>query len=350
VEQQNCLGIYLAKDKATAVLLSGHGNTPSVLTDFTVTAEPVEAEQTEVGTEDGEEEQQPKVNLLSLVQKKLTELGLKFDSASISLDCAMFSQHDLRSDFTEYKQIANTIKFDAEEAVATDSTELAVAFDITGSDTTGTNVTVYSANRSSMFEVLRQAQTAGIDPLAIEPDTVCHSRFLHNDPSVKHSETTICAVISDHACYIICPAEPDNCPSVRSFLIRPGQDKTKILGTQLPLTIASLNSNEAITTIVVAGDTDGVDIDLLTERTALEVRKIDLKESVNATSSLPGSSTNTDFAAAYGAALAQCLKLGHTDFRQDFLPYQGTRKALERSLRFISICVCVVLIAAGISF
>jgi hypothetical protein len=201
-----------------------------------------------------------------------------------------------------------------------------------------------------MFEVLRQGQTVGIDPLAIEPDTVCHSRFLHNDPSVKHSETTICAVISDHACYIICPAEPDNCPSVRSFLIRPGQDKTKILGTQLPLTMASLNSNEAITTIVVAGDTDGVDIDLLTERTALEVRKIDLKESVNATSSLPGSSTNTDFAAAYGAALAQCLKLGHTDFRQDFLPYQGTRKALERSLRFISVCVCVVLIAAGISF
>ena len=49
----------------------------------------------------------------------------------------MFMQHNVHSKFNDPKQIAATVRFDAEEALATDISDLAIAFKITSSNQAG---------------------------------------------------------------------------------------------------------------------------------------------------------------------------------------------------------------------
>jgi hypothetical protein len=53
---------------------------------------------------------------------------------------------------------------------------------------------------------------------------------------------------------------------------------------------------------------------------------------------------------AYGAALAAKTRGHKTDFRRDFMPYQGRRKVLEGSLRLIAISVTVLLVTVAVFF
>ncbi|MCK4958899.1 MAG: hypothetical protein KAT00_05855, partial [Planctomycetes bacterium] len=92
MELQNCVGIYLARASATAVLLSEHSGSPVMLDCFRVSIEDA-----------------PEQSLASAVAQKLAAKSLKFGEVSVAMDCSFYTQHDLTSDFTDYKQIANTV-------------------------------------------------------------------------------------------------------------------------------------------------------------------------------------------------------------------------------------------------
>jgi hypothetical protein len=55
------------------------------------------------------------------------------------------------------------------------------------------------------------------------------------------------------------------------------------------------------------------------------------------------------FAAACGAALSHLHKDTCTSFRTDYMPYLGTKRRLEQTLKVISICACVILAAVGLN-
>ncbi len=121
MEQNNCLGIYWSNKKAVAVLLSRHGSGKTVLGSCSVTKNEMTQEQEENFVK----------NMIKTLVKKTAENKFNFTEVAIALDCSMFTQHEIRSEFTDYKQIANTIRFDVEDTVAMDAMELAVAFSIT---------------------------------------------------------------------------------------------------------------------------------------------------------------------------------------------------------------------------
>src|SRR4030065_1133703 len=123
MEGMNCLGIYLSKNAATAVCLSGK----AVLGSFTVTIE--------------EAERQNPQELARLIAEGCAKRGLKFSEAAVALDCSMFMQHNVRSKFNDPKQIAATIRFDAEEVLGMDITNLAIAFKVTSSSQAGSSLT-----------------------------------------------------------------------------------------------------------------------------------------------------------------------------------------------------------------
>ncbi len=76
----------------------------------------------------------------------------------MALDCAMFMQHNVHSEFSDPKRIAATVRFDTEEALATDITDVAIAFRITSSDDSGSNLTVFTAQRKVLSDVLGALQ------------------------------------------------------------------------------------------------------------------------------------------------------------------------------------------------
>ncbi|MCK5171883.1 MAG: hypothetical protein KAR47_00730, partial [Planctomycetes bacterium] len=254
-------------------------------------------------------------------------------------------------DFTDHKQIANTIKFDTEEAVATDATDLALTFSVTDTNQNGSEVAVFTAERQMLIERLSDLQTAALDPTAIEPDIICLARFLSQSVSLPQQANPLFVIISNTACYIIYHGQSQNAPSVRSFLLTSAQDKTSVLAREVPLTIASFHPKEDVNSLIIAGNVDSIDYEMLADRTALEIQTVDFAQTVN---SNPAAAANcpcdTDLILAYGAALGEITKTKKNDFREDFMPYQGKRMVMQKALRLISIALTVIMLAAGTYF
>ena len=335
MEQSNTLGLYISRNSATAVVLSGHGSKPSVLACFTVKvtdlAEPSEYAQA----------------IASEISDGLKSRQLSFSSVSAAVDCSLFTQHSHQSSFVDPKQIAQTIRFDAEEAVAADAMDLAVTFNVTKISETGSNVTIFSADRYVLGDILSALQAMDIDPTSIEPDVVCAARFL--DKNVKHpnQENCLFTLIAPGACYIIHPSA-HNAPATRTFLLESSQNNTATIARELPMTIASMNSEDPINAIMLAGNTDTIDCGELEERTSLDIGSIDLINTAAANPSvLDDNTSSTDFAIAYGAALSEIKKSRRTDFRQDFMPYQGRKMIIQKCVMIMSISITIMLLAAG---
>ena len=120
MEAKNHLGIYLSKDTATVVCLGPQGHNHNVLGCFSVSAQ--------------EQAEQKHQELATLIAQGCAERELQFSEVTVALDCAMFMQHDVHSDFKDPKQVAQTVRFDTEEALAADVSEIAIAFQITSSN------------------------------------------------------------------------------------------------------------------------------------------------------------------------------------------------------------------------
>ncbi len=163
MESGNYLGIYWSKNRATVVCLAPGGRERKVLDCFSVAA---------AGEEQGQQ------TLADRIIQACRQRKVHFAAAAVALDCASFMQHTVHSEFSDPKRIAATVRFDTEEALATDISEMAVAFRVTSSSEEGSNLDVFTAQRSVLSEVILSLQSNGIDPLAVDPDVCCLARYL----------------------------------------------------------------------------------------------------------------------------------------------------------------------------
>lgn len=345
MENENLLGIYLSKTKAAAVLLSAVQANPTILNCFSVS--------TDQGDDAGQTDDNAP-SLAGLISQALAVRALKFGEVSIAIDCSLFTQHNLRSEFTDPKQIAQTIKFDAEEVLATDAANIAVAFEITAIEETGSDVTVYTADRHQFDDILADLQTNNLDPIAIEPDITCIARFIGHNFSAPENVRPFYTILSSSSCYMIGPKISDNAPTARSFLLGPSQDKTTILSREVPITIAASvpqSPDQAVSALLLSGNLENIDYEQLAERTGLEIQTLDLPASVHADhATLNDCASTTAFTIAYGAAMSDFKKMRRTDFREDFAPYQGRRLIVQKTLRILSISITIMMLAIGVYF
>jgi hypothetical protein len=343
MEQNNCLGIYISTAKATAVLLSPNAAHPAVLGSCSVVKESQEAR---------EGEQPHGTSMVKQLATRLASSGFRYGEVCLSLDCALYTQHNLRSEFTEHKQIANTIMFDAEEALARDATEMALTFNVVGSDDNGSRVSVFTADRAVLNTMLTELQGENLDPTAIEPDILCLARFLEYFSRTRNVNSLYVVLGGSETagggtgrkCYMIHPQGQHHGPLVRSFIMGGSQNATAVLQREIPLTLAAMNLSEPVTEVFIDGPPDAVDTAKIAETTGIGIQAIDL-------AAMAGTAANgtapTELAMACGAALAQVKRIRPNDFRRSFAPYQGRRLVLQKTLRAISIMVTVSMLVLG---
>ena len=343
MEQNNCLGIYLSKKRATAVLLSRRGSPPEVLRCFSVQDD---------ADHDSNEQSRQGPSPAAQVAQMLASEGLQYGEVAVSLDCTLYTQHNLHSEFTEHKQIANTIIFDAEEALARDATDMALTFTIASTDSTGSQATVFAADRAVLNEMLDGLQAADLDPTAIEPDILCLARFLEQNLSLPKDANPLFVLFSDRACHIIKPQDHQLGPLVRSFVISASQNKTAVLTREIPLTLASMNLEKPVDSLFVADQSsDQPDIKALSKTTGIPAQTLDPAALARADKSLLADcDSQVEFAMACGAAIAEIKHIKPSDFRQSFAPYQGKKMILQRTLRATSVFVTISMIALGLYF
>lgn len=342
MEPENYLGIYLSKGTATVACVSSRGPDSDIVGCFSVSVE---------------EQEQANLHLLaSLVARGCAERKLEFSEAVVALDCAMFMQHSVHSEFSDPKRIAATVRFDTEEALAADIADVAMAFKVTSSDDNGSGLTVFTAQRKVLSEVLGALQQSNIDPVAIEPDVSCLSRFICRKASVPVGSRPLFVVLSRRRGYLVIPPLPveprvQKASIVRTFLVGSTQQRGELVAREVLVTTALVEGSFPIDHLKVFDSTGSVNCQQLGERVGTEADIVDLAGFVVTDPQvLADCADPVDFAIACGAALAHTEKTRIPNFRDDFMPYQGRKIRLQKTLKLAAISVSVLLIAVGLYF
>ncbi|HCO97069.1 MAG TPA: hypothetical protein DIU00_24535 [Phycisphaerales bacterium] len=344
MESQNYLGIYISKNTATVVCLGPQQKDGDVPVCFSVSVE-------------GQQQQDIQA-LAGLISQGCAERELKFSEVTVALDCAMFMQHSVHSDFKDPKQIAATIRFDTEEALATDITNVGLAFEIVSCDETGSQLTVFTAERKILSEVLEALQQYNLDPVNIEPDVNCLSRFISRkaNPAEPEQTVTLYGMLSGRSGYLIVPPaatdeESQKTSIVRTFLVGPTQDRAKLLQREVLVTTALIEGAGPIGCLKVFDSAGIVDSMQMGEKLGIDIEDIDLR-SIAETKLQPETdcADPIDCSIAYGAALALSEKGRSVDFREDFSPFQGKKLRLQKTLKAAAISITILLIAVGLYF
>ncbi|MFZ0035458.1 MAG: type II secretion system protein GspL [Sedimentisphaerales bacterium] len=337
MEGSNHLGVYLSKGAATVVCLGLEGKSRNVLGCFSVTVEAAEEQKLQ--------------ELVRLITEGCAKRGLKFSEVAVALDCSMFMQHNVRSKFNDPRQIAATVRFDAEEALAMDITDLAIAFKVTSSDQTGSSLTVFTAQKKQLSDILISLQSNNIDPVTIEPDVNCLSRFILQNVSLPQDSRPLFCVLSNSSGYFIAFAESRETRAMRTFLVRPAQGRNELLAREVPVTTALVGTDGPLNCIKVFDSAGSVNYQQLNEKLGIEVSSVDLiGTAVTGPEALADCADPVGFAIAYGAVLYHLEKAQTVNFRNDFMPYQGKKVRLQKAMKFSSAAVIVLMLAVGVYF
>jgi len=339
VKSQNYLGIYVGKGTATVVCLDSQARNRNVLGCFSVAVE----------EQEGRDEQ----ILANLIAQGCAERELQFSDVAVALDCAMFMQHDVHSDFADPKQITATVRFDTEEALATDISDVAIAFKISSSDQNGSELTVFTAERKILSDILLSLQSNSIDPITIEPDVNCLSRFINQ--KVRSPESAqggiLFGLLSRYRGYFAVVSKSQKTGAMRTFLVGSKKDREELLTREALITIALAATGEPISLLRAFDSCDTINHQRIGKKLGIEAGGVDLAEAAGIEpQTLADCGDPVDFAIAYGAALAHFEKAQSINFRNDFMPYQGKKLRLQKALKLASICVTILLLAVGLYF
>ncbi len=346
MEQKKTLGIYYSGMSATAVVANSDGGNLRIeyLEKFELNTQN-QPNEGAASAAQGTEAQPETEGLAFQIAQAVRDKKLSFESTCIAIDSSLYTQHNLHSELSERKQIAQTIKFDAEEAIATDVNTLAISFNLRTITDHGSDVCVFSMQRSVAQQLLSEFQAVGLDPVVIEPDIICMARLIRE--SGKKEPAALYSLFSDKACYMLYDMDSKLSPGGRTFLTGSGNDKTAVLSRQVPLTVAALGEGKKVDRIIIGGG--DVDTSVISERTGLSAETMDLSAQFK---TAPGVFSGDPAAAAIaaGAALSDMNFENLTDFREDFAPYQGRKKLLEKICVVISAALTLMLLAAAMYF
>lgn len=337
MEKQNCLGIYLCKETATVVCLESSGGGRKVVGCFSVSVE--DAEEPDIQS------------LAGLIAEGCAERGLKYSEAFVALDCAMFMQHKVHSEFNDAKQISATIRFDAEEALATDVSDIAIAFKISSSSERGSELDVFTAQRQILTDIIVSLQNNNIDPVAIKPDVSCLSQFIEQNVPSSEDDNCLYGILSDKKGYFIAGSDSQDSLVVRTFLLGSKRNRAGLLSREIPITTALIGDQKPISCIKIYDSASSIDYQQLGEKFGIKLDGINLSELAKvAPEMLSDCREQVGFAIAYGAAVGRFDKVQSLNFRNDHMPYLGRQRRLQRIAMVLSILVTIFVIGIGVSF
>ncbi len=330
---RNVLGICLGKNAAVAVFLGVEGLSKNLLGSFTVTGD--------------QQHEQDLQHLTSLLADSCRQRNWQFSEVAVALDCATFMQHSVHSKFVDTRQIAATVRFDTEEALSTDVTELALAFRVISSSEAGSALTVFTARKKQLSDTLFALQSNGLDPVLCEPDIACLTRFIQQIVPLPEDSNSLYCLLTERNGYFAGFAKSHLLTAMRTFLIGPAQDRTLLLSREIPMTAALLRSEEQIDCVKIFDSTGQTDYNRLSKSLGIDTGPLDLASAAGVPSDCPDP---VGFAVACGAALSAVQKEPSANFRSDFMPYQGRRLRMEKTAKFLSLSLVVLMIAAGLYF
>jgi len=330
VESQNVLGLYFGKTQAIAVCVNKGAVAGAVILSL-------EADQ--------------KGDLQTLAHRlaeACKDQNFKYSEVSVALDSAWFMQHTVRSEFKQAKQIAATVRFDTEEVVASDISNLSVAFEIASLNENGSQLNVFTADHDPLSKILLTLQSHALDAIRVLPDIGCLTGLVQQNLETKTlagSSALIC-LVSKHSGYFLRYDQETGLHPVRAFLVGSRANITDVLVRESFTTMASVGGTQG--NLLVYSANEEVDIEVLSQRLGLPTAGLPWFES-----SPWGEQAATDqadvvgYAIAYGAATLHTEAGSTLDFRKDFMPYQGKKMRFQSAIKWACIAATLLILVWG---
>jgi len=268
----------------------------------------------------------------------------------------MFMQHAVKSEFSDVKKITQTVRFDTEEALGSDATDVAIAFKIDSTDQTGANLSVFTTPKQAFSAILTALQANNLDPVSIEPDANCLARFICQKFAGEPDAHPLFAFLSGHNGYFIAPLtlpwykiNPMPPAAMRAFLIHSPRTRTELLARQASMTTALLKTGQPINRLEIFDVANSVNIAEIGGRLNLQSEQIDMLKSAGFTAEITaGCPDAVEFAIAFGAALACTDPPGSASWRSDFMPYQGRKMRLQNTMKYFCVALTLLMLALGL--
>ena len=122
----------------------------------------------------------------------------------------------------------------------------------------------------------------------------------------------------------------------RTFLLSSAQDRNELLAREIPLTIALGAAFGKFGSVQICDSTDSVDFLQIGEELAIDTGTVDLAGAVAASDRMLADCEGpVEFAIAYGAALSGLHKTQTVNFRGDFMPYQGKKMRMQKTIKLL---------------
>lgn len=340
------LGVYIERYSASVVSLAQTAKEYKVVDFFSVTVDEK--------SDRADDNTGLTAELVNLIAEQCAKKALVYQDCQIAvaLDCAMYMQHRIHSEFTDPRQIAQTVRFDTEESAATDISNDALAFEVSSKSRSGTELGVFTAQKKILLDILAAFNKHNIEPVTIEPDINCLSRFITRYLPSAQNQTTVCAILSGRNGYFIVPSSATDSSAVkRAFLISSTQDRNSLLTRQIALTTAAMDDENQNLFLKVFDAAGKVDTQNLSQKLRCQVENIDLTALIPAEPDVLSDSTDkVAFAAAAGAAVSLTDKTSVVDFRADFSSFQGKKQKIQQNVKVVGICAAICLLALGVFF
>ena len=226
MESQNVLGLFFGKLHATAVCVNKGAVSGAVTLSL-------EADQ--------------KGDLQTLTHRLAEQCkaqNFKFTEVSVALDSAWFMQHNVRSEFKQAKQIGATVRFDTEEVVASDISNLSVAFEIIKSDDKGSTLNVFTADHDPLSQILLTLQSHALDPIRILPDVGCLTGLVQQnlEPDTLSNASALICLVSRNNGHFLKYDQENGLHPVRTFLVGSQANLTDCLVRESFTTMASVGA------------------------------------------------------------------------------------------------------------
>ena len=185
-----CLGIHYSSSGLTAALVRQDRQHPQKAAVFKVAASQE--------TGDGEVS-----SLLEQLARQLDANNCRRAPVALALAGAMYHSQFHHSEFSDPRQIRQTLRFDVEEDFSADAENLTLCFQQVPSPGAGTDLVVYTLNKEKILSVLSCFEKAGLDALVAQPDITAWVHYLKAHPNLPQGQPLLAVAWSAGTLYTL---------------------------------------------------------------------------------------------------------------------------------------------------